>query len=266
MRDLIGSRLINIATQIVETDINQKEIHAVIIGDEILSGKRQDKHLAYLIKTLKGYGLNISRADYIPDDPDTIKKTIESKIGEIVFCFGGIGATPDDHTRKAASLAHKKPLEQHGQAKILIEKQFGDEAYPKRILMAELPKSAQIIPNTINNVPGFFIDHHYFMPGFPEMAWPMIDWVIKNQYDFLINLKNIEDQSIWLDDISESKLIDTMQKIQKEHNYIKIYSLPKLRPKKTLELGIKGHSKSVNKAMKDLKKNLKKLKYDWREN
>ena len=132
--------------------------------------------------------------------------------------------------------------------------------------MADLPQYAHIIPNIINNVPGFFIEHHYFMPGFPEMAWPMIDWVIKNQYNFLINLKNIEDQSIWLDDVSESKLIDTMQKIQKEHEYIKIYSLPKLRPKKTLELGIKGHSESVNKAMKDLKKNLKKLKYDWREN
>ena len=263
---IIGSRLISIATQIVEADIIQKKIHAVIIGDEILSGKREDKHLAYLIKTLRGYGLNISRADYIPDDPDTIKKTIESKIEEIVFCFGGIGATPDDHTRKAASLAHKQPLEQHGQAKVLIEKQFGDGAYPKRILMADLPRYAHIIPNTINNVPGFFIDHHYFMPGFPEMAWPMIDWVIKNQYKFLINLKNIEDQSIWLDDVSESKLIDTMQKIQKDNEHIKIYSLPKLRPKKTLELGIKGKSELVSQAMKELKKNLKKLKYDWREN
>jgi len=250
----------------MQADIIQKEIHALIIGDEILSGKREDKHLVYLIKTLKNYGLSISRADYIPDDLDTIKETIKSKIGKIVFCFGGIGATPDDHTRKAASLAHKQPLTQHKQAKVLIEKQFGDGAYPKRILMADLPRYAHIIPNTINNVPGFFIDHHYFMPGFPEMAWPMIDWVIKNQYDFLINLKNIEDQSIWLDDVSESKLIDTMQKIQKEHEHIKIYSLPKLRPKKTLELGIKGHSEPVNKAMKDLKKNLKKLKYNWREN
>ena len=266
MRGIIGNRLISIATQMVETDITQKEIHALIIGDEILSGKREDKHLAHLIKTLKSYGLYISKADYITDDLDTIKKTIRSKIGNIVFCFGGIGATPDDHTRKAASLAHKQPLTQHPQAKALIEKQFGDGAYPKRILMADLPQYAQIIPNIINNVPGFFIDHHYFMPGFPEMAWPMIDWVIKNQYEFLINLKNIEDQSIWLDDVSESKLIDTMQKIQKENEYIKIYSLPKLRPIKTLELGIKGKSELVSKAMKDLKKNLKKLKFDWREN
>ena len=250
----------------MKADIIQKEIHALIIGDEILSGKREDKHLAYLIKTLKSYGIFISRADYIPDDPDTIKKTIASKIGKIVFCFGGIGATPDDHTRKAASIAHKKPLTRHRQAKILIEKQFGDGAYPKRILMADLPKNAQIIANIINNVPGFFIDHHYFMPGFPEMAWPMIDWVIKNQYEFLINLNSIEDQSIWIDDVSESKLIDTMQRIQKKNGGIKIYSLPKLRPKKMLELGIKGEPEPVSKAMQDLKKILKELKFDWREN
>ena len=266
MRDIIGSRLISITKEILQADIIQKEIHALIIGDEILSGKREDKHLTYLIKTLKSYSLSLSRADYIPDDPDTIKKTIESKIGKIVFCFGGIGATPDDHTRKAASLAHKKPLTQHQEAKVLIEKQFGEDAYPKRILMADLPQYAHIIPNIINNVPGFFIEHHYFMPGFPEMAWPMIDWVIKNQYNFLINLKDIEDQSIWLDNVSESKLIDTMQKIQKEHKHIKIYSLPKLRPKKMLELGIKGKSEHVSYAMSDLKKILKELKFDWREN
>ena len=241
-------------------------MHALIIGDEILSGKRQDKHLTHLIKTLKKYGLCLSKADYIPDDIDIIRENIESKIGSIVFCFGGIGATPDDCTRNAASLAHKKPLTQHPQAKNLIEKQFGKGAYPKRILMADLPENAHIIPNTINNVPGFFINHHYFMPGFPEMAWPMIDWIINNRYEALKNLKTIEDQSIWLDNVSESKLIDTMKEIQEEHQDIKVYSLPKLKPNKTLELGITGAPKNVNKAMKDLRSQLKKSKFNWREN
>jgi molybdopterin-biosynthesis enzyme MoeA-like protein len=104
------------------------------------------------------------------------------------------------------------------------------------------------------------------MPGFPEMAWPMIDWVINNRYKTLINLKDVEDQSIWLDDVSESMLIDTMNEIENKNKEIKVYSLPKLRPNKTLELGIKGSSKNVNKAMKDLKGHLKKLKFTWREN
>ena len=263
---VIGSKLINTEIVLNSLDISQKEIHAVIIGDEILSGKREDKHLKHLSKTLKNYGLWLSKVDYIPDDLEVIRKTIQEKIGYIVFCFGGIGATPDDCTRHAAALAHNKPIVQNTKAKLLIESQFGKDAYPKRILMADLPDNAELIPNVINNIPGFLIDHHYFMPGFPEMAWPMIDWVINNHYKILINLKDIKDQSIWLDDVSESMLIDTMNEIKNKNKEIKIYSLPKLRPNKTLELGIKGTSKNVNKAMEDLKSQLKKLKFHWREN
>ena len=265
-RVTIGSKLINTENTLYSLDISQKEIHAVIIGDEILSGKREDKHLKNLSKTLRDYGLCLSKVDYIPDDLDIIRKTIQDKIGSIVFCFGGIGATPDDCTRSAAALAHKKPIVQHPQAKLLIENQFGKDAYPKRILMADLPENAQLIPNVINNIPGFLINHHHFMPGPPEMAWPMINWVINNHYKPLINLKDVEDQSIWLDDVSESMLIDTMNEIENKNKEIKIYSLPKLKPNKTLELGIKGTSKNVNKAMKDLKNKLVKLKFNWREN
>ena len=94
----------------------------------------------------------------------------------------------------------------------------------------------------------------------------MIDWIINNRYEALKNLKTIEDQSIWLDNVSESKLIDTMKEIQEEHQDIKVYSLPKLKPKRTLELGIKGSNKDVTKAMKELQVKLKKLKFNWREN
>ena len=263
---VIGSKLINTEIVLNSLDISQKEIHAIIIGDEILSGKREDKHLKHLSKTLKNYGLWLSKVDYIPDDLEVIRKTIQEKIGYIVFCFGGIGATPDDCTRHAAALAHNKPIVQNTKAKLLIESQFGKDAYPKRILMADLPDNAELIPNVINNIPGFFVNHHHFMPGFPEMAWPMIDWVINNHYKILINLKDIKDQSIWLDDVSESMLIDTMNEIKNKNKEIKIYSLPKLRPNKTLELGIKGTSKNVNKAMEDLKNQLEKLKLHWREN
>ena len=262
----IGSKLINTENTLYSLDISQKEIHAVIIGDEILSGKREDKHLKHLSKTLKNYGLWLSKVDYIPDDSEVIRKTIREKIGSIVFCFGGIGATPDDCTRHAAALAHENPITQNSKAKLLIENQFGKDAYPKRILMANLPDKAELIPNVINNIPGFFVNHHHFMPGFPEMAWPMIDWVINTHYKTLINLRDFEDQSIWLDDVSESMLIDIMNDIKNKNNEIKIYSLPKLKPNKTLELGIKGAPKNVNKAMKDLKSQLKKSKFNWREN
>ena len=190
---VIGSKLINTKNSLHSLDISQKEIHAVIIGDEILSGKREDKHLKHLSKTLKNYGLWLSKVDYIPDDSEVIRKTIREKIGSIVFCFGGIGATPDDCTRHAAALAHENSIIQNSEATLLIENQFGKDAYPKRILMANLPDKAELIPNVINNIPGFFINQHFFMPGFPEMAWPMIDWVIENHLSKTERSKKYED-------------------------------------------------------------------------
>jgi molybdopterin-biosynthesis enzyme MoeA-like protein len=78
---------------------------ALIIGDEILSGKREDKHLTKLISTLGERGLSLAYANYVGDDPDRITQTIAhmAASGDVVFSFGGIGATPDDYTRQCAA-------------------------------------------------------------------------------------------------------------------------------------------------------------------
>ena len=242
-----------------------KLIHAVIIGDEILSGKREDKHLRHLTKKLRKNGFTLNKADFVPDDLDTIVSVIQSKLNDIVFCFGGIGATPDDYTRDAAARAHKLKVKRHPEASKCIKKQFGKDAYPKRILMADLPYQANLIPNSINNIPGFSINDHHFMPGFPEMSWPMLDWLLEKYYQgnqFKIDTK---DSSVWIDDVSESQLIDLMNQIILNNKDIKLYSLPKMDPKKTLELGIKGSSKNVAKAIKEIKYNLSKLNINWRD-
>jgi molybdopterin-biosynthesis enzyme MoeA-like protein len=242
-----------------------KLIHAVIIGDEILSGKREDKHLRHLTKKLRKNGFTLNKADFVPDDLDTIVSVIQSKLNDIVFCFGGIGATPDDCTRDAAARAHKLKVKRHPEASKCIKKQFGKDAYPKRILMADLPYQANLIPNSINNIPGFSINDHHFMPGFPEMSWPMLDWLLEKYYQgnqFKIDTK---DSSVWIDDVSESQLIDLMNQIILNNKDIKLYSLPKMDPKKTLELGIKGPSKNVGKAIKEIKYNLSKLNINWRD-
>ena len=242
-----------------------KLIHAVIIGDEILSGKREDKHLRHLTQKLRKNGFTLNKADFVPDDLDTIVSVIQSKLNDIVFCFGGIGATPDDYTRDAAARAHKLKVKRHPEASKCIKKQFGKDAYPKRILMADLPYQANLIPNSINNIPGFSINDHHFMPGFPEMSWPMLDWLLEKYYQgnqFKIDTK---DSSVWIDDVSESQLIDLMNQIILNNKDIKLYSLPKMDPKKTLELGIKGPSKNVGKAIKEIKYNLSKLNINWRD-
>ena len=132
--------------------------------------------------------------------------------------------------------------------------------------MADLPKHVKLIPNEINNIPGFSIDNHHFMPGFPEMAWPMIDWILKNYYGLLMAQKKIFDQSIWIDDRSESTLIGLMNKIEQKFQHINIYSLPKMTPKKTIEFGIKGDENEVTKAMIFLKNFLDENKIKWRNN
>ena len=243
-----------------------KNIHTLIIGDEILSGKRKDKHLSILISKLNDKNLSLNGASYIGDNEVDIIKIIKENKNNILFSFGGIGATPDDKTRHAAAKAHDLELHRHEEAKALIEKQFGEEAYPNRILMADFPKHVKLIPNEINNIPGFSIDHHHFMPGFPEMAWPMIDWILKNYYGLLMAQKKIFDQSIWIDDRSESTLIDLMNKIEQKFQHINIYSLPKMTPKKTIEFGIKGDENEVTKAMIFLKNFLDENKIKWRNN
>ena len=77
----------------------------IIVGDEILSGKRVDKHLPKFIELLAARGLALSYADYVGDDPERITATLQRAFasGDIIFSTGGIGATPDDHTRQCAA-------------------------------------------------------------------------------------------------------------------------------------------------------------------
>ena len=241
------------------------EFGTLIIGDEILSGKRQDKHFEYLKKTLKKYGLSLSWVKYIQDDSKDIIQSIRQSIksNTIVFSFGGIGATPDDFTRQAAADAFELHLTRNDEAVKLIEEQFGEGAYPKRVLMADIPKGALLIPNEINKIPGFKINGHHFLPGFPEMAWPMVEWILNTHYKQLLNQNDFAEASVWINDVSESKLIDLMNEIVKKYPEIKLFSLPKLEPMKTIELGVKGPSNSVDEALLEIQTKIVNLGYAW---
>jgi molybdopterin-biosynthesis enzyme MoeA-like protein len=238
---------------------------ALIIGDEILSGKRQDKHFEYLQKTLKKYELSLSWVKYIQDESEDIIQSIKETIkpDTVVFSFGGIGATPDDFTRQAAAKAFNLQLTRNYEAVKCIEEQFGEGAYPKRVLMADIPQGALLIPNEINKIPGFKIKNHHFLPGFPEMAWPMVEWVLHSHYQELLNQNDFVEASIWINNVSESKLIDLMNEIVKKYPEIKLFSLPKLSPVKTIELGVKGPSEIVNQAILEIQIKIANLGYEW---
>ena len=247
-----------------------KNFGIYIIGDEILSGKREDKHLTQAISILKARGLQLAWAEYLGDDPARMVASFKrsyaqsDKSGDVVFSFGGIGATPDDYTRQAAADAMNVPITRHPQALAEIEAQFGAEAYPKRVMMADFPQGADIIPNPVNRVAGFSIKQHYFVPGFPAMAHPMMEWVLDTHYSHLFHQTEYLEQSIIVEDGIESKLIDLMNVVIAQFD-VKVFSLPKLKPNPHVELGAKGLPDKVLSAMGELKVGVEKLGFVWRE-
>jgi molybdopterin-biosynthesis enzyme MoeA-like protein len=247
------------------TNTRPTRFGTIIIGDEILSGKRQDGHLAKVISLLSARGLGLSWAEYLGDDPDAITATLRRTMqrSDTVFCFGGIGATPDDYTRQAAANAAGVPIERHPGAVAEIEARFGEGAYPKRVLMADFPQGAALIPNPVNRVPGFSLGSHYFMPGFPEMAWPMTEWILDTHYAHLFHQQDHREASILVFDAGESQLIDLMNHIVASYPDIKLFSLPKLDTRRTIELGVKGASASVAQAIEEIRQAVSAAGFAW---
>lgn len=229
-------------------------IGVVVIGDEILSGRRQDRHLAAVTDRLAARGLVVDWAQFLPDREVTIVDLLRRSRadGATVFCFGGIGATPDDLTRACAATAFGRPLVRHAEAAALIEAQFGEAAYPKRVLMADLPEGAELVPNPVNRVPGFALEGHYFLPGFPEMAHRMLDGILGGPLADLGDAGYVE-QSVWLVDTPESELVDLMEAFCSAHPALRLFSLPVLSAeRRLLELGFKGERSEVDRAMTEL--------------
>ena len=237
----------------------------IIIGDEILSGKRQDAHLGKIISLLAARGLSLSWAEYLADDraqiAATLRRTMTSQ--NIVFSFGGIGATPDDQTRQAAAEAANLPITRHPGAVAEIESRFGEAAYPKRVLMADFPQGAALIPNPVNRVPGFSLAHHYFMPGFPEMSWPMTEWILDTHYSHLFHQQAADESSILVLDAGESQLLDMMEAVTRQFPNLKLFSLPRLDSRRTIELGVKGKAVDVQAAMQYIQAALDAAGHPW---
>lgn len=241
----------------------------IIVGDEILSGKREDKHFAKVLEILKARGLQLAWAKYLGDDPQRIISTLRRTLAsdDIVFSCGGIGATPDDHTRQCAAAALGVALALHPQAKLKIQERMLDIARETgtevdleandnvhRLKMAEFPLGADIIPNPFNKIPGFSITGsgggaHYFVPGFPVMAWPMIELVLDTHYQHLFHKTAWFEQSVLVYDIAESTLTPLMEQIEAAFPNAKVFSLPSVgdaKNRRHIELGVKGQPQDAS--------------------
>ncbi len=226
-------------------------IGVVIIGDEILSGRRKDTHLAAVIERLAPRGLRLSWVQMIGDEERLIESTLRASLaaGSIAFCFGGIGATPDDLTRACAARAFNRPLARHPEAERRIIAQFADAAFPHRVHMADFPQDVDLIPNPVNNVAGFYLEQHFFMPGFPQMAHPMLDWILANPLQKL-GSDHYHEQAVWTIGASENDLLRLMTDLCAQFPNLKLFSLPTMQGEQRLiELGFKGARAQVAEAM-----------------
>jgi molybdopterin-biosynthesis enzyme MoeA-like protein len=244
----------------------------IIIGDEILSGKRADKHLPKVIELLGARGLALSWARYVGDDPERITADLSdafaaARAGDVVFSCGGIGATPDDHTRQCAGRALGLPLALHPEARLLIIERMREIAAEQgqvfdpdradnqhRLNMGVFPEGAEIIPNPYNRIAGFA--HRFpepvpgageggvfFVPGFPVMAWPMIEWVLDTHCRAQHRSQAQREKSVIVFGAMEAALTPLMEDIERRFTGVKVFSLPSVdHPQygRHIELGVKG--------------------------
>jgi molybdopterin-biosynthesis enzyme MoeA-like protein len=249
-------------------------IGLVIIGDEILSGKRRDMHMPKVIELLGARGLRLGWARYLGDERTEITAALAQAFasGDLVFSCGGIGATPDDHTRQAAAAALGRPLELHPQARELIVQRMREVAAEQgqvfdpdradnvhRLNMGVFPVGASIIPNPYNRIPGFSVGHVHFVPGFPVMAWPMIEWVLDALYPGLSQGAAQRERSVIVFGAMEATLTPLMEQVQASHPQVRVFSLPSVdHPEwgRHIELGVKGPSEAIDAAFEMLKTGL----------
>lgn len=249
----------------------------IIVGDEILSGKRADKHMPKVIELLSARGLSLTYADYVGDNPDRITATLQRAFasGDVVFSCGGIGATPDDHTRQCAARALGRDLVLHPDAEALIRERMQDVAQEQgvtyepdrpdnvhRLNMGVFPAGAHIIPNPYNKIPGFSCEGGrggavHFVPGFPVMAWPMIEWVLDTHYPHLFNTQAETERSLIVNGLAEGTLTPLMVEIEAAYPGMRVFSLPHMDVEKRLayriELGVKGDPASIDAAFEQLR-------------
>ncbi len=224
----------------------------VIVGNEILSGKRADRHLPHVIDTLAASGLQVAWSRVVSDQRRRLVHELRQTQQDAVpvLCFGGIGATPDDQTRQAAGEAFGCALVRHRDAQALIEQRFGDGAWPVRIRMADLPEDCLLIPNPGSGIPGFTLYNHHFFPGITDIAWPMLDWVLDTVYPS--SAGPLQEKSVRIFDVAESELVGLMEELNRRHPGTGLFSLPHRAVNGYVEIGFRGNDGEVESAFSGL--------------
>ena len=213
--------------------------------------------------------------------PASVRRSVAGP--DVVFCTGGIGATPDDHTRQCAAAALGVDLALHPEAREQIALRIAETANgdpvkadlnlpdnQHRFKMGEFPAGARIIPNSYNRIPGFSVADHHFMPGFPVMAWPMMEWVLDHYYTHLFHLEVAQSRAFYVFEAPESTLTPLMEQVEAAFAGIRVFSLPSVGDvsrgdrfaRRHIDLGVKGPAEQVLPAYAMLLEGVRAMGYE----
>jgi len=233
-----------------------KKVNAaiLIIGNEILSGRTQDRNVAFIANWLNSKcGISIEEVRIIPDVENIIVNNILllSKNFDYVFTTGGIGPTHDDITAKSISKAFKVKYEFHKEAYKILEKYYGKVKFNDgRKKMAKMPRGSKLIYNPSSAAPGFITKNVLSLPGVPSILNSMMD----NCKKYLIKGSVVHSTTLNLYTV-ESNISKKLSLIQKKYKkFVEIGSYPFFRLGK-IGVSLVSRSTSVNK-LKNINKEL----------
>jgi molybdenum cofactor synthesis domain-containing protein len=150
-----------------------------IIGDEILSGRTQDRNIAQVATWLNAQGIRLADVRVVPDVEERIVEALDALRSSYDYCFttGGIGPTHDDITVDAVAKALGVPVVIHPDARAILERYYADKGglNEGRLRMARVPEGAELIPNRMSGAPGIKLGNLFLMAGVPHITAGMLD-------------------------------------------------------------------------------------------
>ena len=202
----------------------------LVIGDEVLSGRTEDKNINFIAKRCDNIGVSVNEVRIIPDDKETIKNTVLEcyKKFDYIFTTGGIGPTHDDITTECIASAFNLDVEINPEALKRLKdhyKKSNVELNDARIKMAKIPKGAKLIDNPVSSAPGFIVENIFVLPGVPKIMQAMFDGI----EDKIRGATNIVSETIIVHS-AEGEIAKLLENIQEKYLNISIGSYPYFRP------------------------------------
>lgn len=209
--------------------MTQPSAAIIIIGNEILSGRTQDKNIAYIAQGLTAKGIQLSEVRIIRDDKETIINVVNQlrQQYDYVFTSGGIGPTHDDITSESIAAAFNVALLRHPEAVRRLEEHYRDrteDLNEARLRMANIPDGGTLIDNPVSAAPGFKIENLYVFAGVPVILQAMFDNILPT----LNGGEPILSRTITAD-ITEGNLAEPLGKLQEQWPNVEIGSYPFIR-------------------------------------